>query len=294
MSSSTRGWLGFVVAVMLFPGSARAQTVAQSFEELQRILKAEDVVVVIDRADQQSTGRVAEVSASSLVLVLVIAEKTPEGLAIWTSGARRTFTADAVAEIWRSDLSGEKGARVYRAPARFQDLQRTLKVGQTVRVTDVSGQQTSGRVEDVSASSLTVLTPATLQRLTPATLQRRTFAEATVERISTVDRLRNGTLIGMAIGIAVPAAIIFGVASQPGGDIGEGARLLFVPVGDLGFPVCCWGFLGAGIGALVGAAIDKSADHQKVLYLSPRQSAQLRLSPVVERDRQGVLVSVRF
>lgn len=286
MISSTRGWLGFVVAVMLFPGSARAQTVAQSFEELQRILKAEDVVVVIDRADQQSTGRVAEVSASSLVLVLVIAEKTPEGLAIWTSGARRTFTADAVAEIWRSDLSGEKGARVYRAPARFQDLQRTLKVGQTVRVTDVSGQQTSGRVEDVSASSLTVLTPATLQR--------RTFAEATVERISTVDRLRNGTLIGMAIGIAVPAAIIFGVASQPGGDIGEGARLLFVPVGDLGFPVCCWGFLGAGIGALVGAAIDKSADHQKVLYLSPRQSAQLRLSPVVERDRQGVLVSVRF
>lgn len=50
------GW--FALAMTLVPSGARAQ-VAQSFDELQRILKAEEVVVVIDEVGQESLGRVA-------------------------------------------------------------------------------------------------------------------------------------------------------------------------------------------------------------------------------------------
>ena len=116
------GW--FMLAVTLFPSGVGAQTVARSFETLQGILKAGEIVVVTEKTGQETRGRVAEVSTSSLVLV--IPEKTG-GLEIWTG--RRAFAADGVAEILRSDPSGMKGRQVYLAlRGSLQDLQQTLKV----------------------------------------------------------------------------------------------------------------------------------------------------------------------
>lgn len=76
----------------------------------------------------------------------------------------------------------------------FDELQRTLKVGQTVFVTDESGRQTQGKVADVSASSLVILTPET-----------RTFVEGAVTEIRRTDRLWKGALIGLGAG-AIPGA----------------------------------------------------------------------------------------
>ena len=51
MMNPNRRWLGgftVAVALALFPGDVRAQTVARSFEELQSILKVGQTVVVTD------------------------------------------------------------------------------------------------------------------------------------------------------------------------------------------------------------------------------------------------------
>lgn len=95
----------------------------------------------------------------------------------------------------------------------FEELRQVLKKGQTVIVTDASGQRTKGKVADVSPSSLVVR------------------AEAMT----------------------------------------RGKRIA----------------IGAGIDALVNKG-------GNVLYASPRQTRSLMLSPVLGKDRQGVLVSVRF
>jgi hypothetical protein len=67
----------------------------------------------------------------------------------------------------------------------FEELRQVLKKGQTVVVTDASGQRTKGKVADVSLSSLVILIP-----------EARTFAEGTVTEIKATDPLSNGALIG--------------------------------------------------------------------------------------------------
>ena len=49
--------------------------------------------------------------------------------------------------------------------------------------------------------------------------------------------------------------------------------------------------LGTAIGAGIDALVNKGG---KVLYASPRRTRGLMLSPLLEKDRQGALVSVRF
>jgi hypothetical protein len=87
--SLTRRWLGgFTVAVALFPGDVRAQTVARSFEELQAILKVGQTVVITDDGGRQTKGRLTDLSPSVLVV------STPN---------TRTFAEGTVAEIRSPD-----------------------------------------------------------------------------------------------------------------------------------------------------------------------------------------------
>lgn len=137
----------------------------------------------------------------------------------------------------------------------FDELQRTLKVGQTVFVTDESGRQTQGKVADISASALVILTP-----------EARTFVEGAVTQIRRTDRLWKGALIGLGVG-AIP-----------------GATAGLAGCAQYNSPACVTGpILGAlvlgGIGAAIGVGIDAVVNKVgKVLYVSP----------------QGVLLSVRF
>lgn len=73
MSLNRRCLGGFAVAVTLFPGGVHAQITARSFVELQGILKAEEIVVVIDRAGNKTPRTFAEsLSVSS-------AQAVPQG-----------------------------------------------------------------------------------------------------------------------------------------------------------------------------------------------------------------------
>ena len=150
----------------------------------------------------------------------------------------------------------------------FEELRQVLKKSQTVVVTDASGRQTKGKVADVSASSLVVSIPET-----------RAFAEGTVREIRRADTSRNGALMGLVVGVGAGIAAIKAMCYD-GPDCGN------------------WLMVGtetAGIGAAIGAGIDALVNKGgKVIYRSPQQTPGLTLSPLLGKDRQGVLVSVRF
>jgi hypothetical protein len=90
--SSPHMWSSLALLIILMPRASPAQTVANSFEELPRVLKKGQNVVVTDASGQRTRGKIAEVSASSLVLM-------PDA---------RTFAEGAVTEIRATDsvLSG--------------------------------------------------------------------------------------------------------------------------------------------------------------------------------------------
>ena len=66
---------GFVFAVALFPAGARAQAAADSFEELQRMSKVRQTVMVIDESGREVKGRVDQLATASIT----VGGRTPTG-----------------------------------------------------------------------------------------------------------------------------------------------------------------------------------------------------------------------
>jgi len=88
LSLNRHMWSTLAVLLILTPGRAPAQTVANSFEELRQVLKKGQAVAVTDASGQRIKGKVADVSPSSLVILI------PEA---------RTFTEGSITEIRRTD-----------------------------------------------------------------------------------------------------------------------------------------------------------------------------------------------
>jgi hypothetical protein len=147
----------------------------------------------------------------------------------------------------------------------FEALRQVLKKGQTVVVTDASGQRTKGKVAGVSPSSLVVLIP-----------EARSFPEGTVTEIrAATDPLSNGALIGAVIGTGLAMWDYLIDPSEPGN-----AAVFTVAI---------------GVGTAVGAGIDALVNGgEKLLYAPPRRTRRLMIAPVLGKDRQGARVSVRF
>jgi hypothetical protein len=90
----------------------------------------------------------------------------------------------------------------------FEELRQVLKKGQTVVVTDATGQRTKGKVGDLSPSSLVVLVP-----------EARTFTKLTVSEIRVTDPVSNGALIGAAIGTGFATGDYLIDPSEPGNAV---------------------------------------------------------------------------
>ena len=146
----------------------------------------------------------------------------------------------------------------------FEELRQILKKGQTVVVTDASGQQIRGSVGDLSPSSLTVLIP-----------DPRTFVEGAVAEIRRPNSWKKGALIGAGVGAGFAIWDYSIDPSEPGN-----AAVTAVAIG-----------LGTAIGAGVDALVGKDG---KLLYRPPHRTFSLAISPLVRADRQGVLMSIAF
>jgi hypothetical protein len=160
---------------------------------------------------------------------------------------------------------GAVGAQT--ATQSFDSVQGLVKVGQTVVVTDKTGLETTGQVAEVSGSSLALNGPA----------GRQTFDASSIRRIKHRDPLANGLMIGLLAGVGVAAAFDAGYCRSGGGHC-EGIAGAYLSFGGIGAAA------GLGIDALRGG---------RLLYESSSPEG-VTLSPVIGRERFGMLASIRF
>lgn len=183
----------------------------------------------------------------------------------------------SAAFVWVLLLLGPAEARAQVVATSFADLQTLVKPGDTIEVTDANGRRTTGRLGDLSASSLELLVWRTGPSATTAVPQK--VVEADVMRITLArgDSLWNGTAIGMGVGLGL--GVWFAMVC---GD------LCTTPVRGV--------VSSAGIGAAIGLAID-SAKRKKidVYQRAPAQRiSSMRVSPVLSKSAVGIRMSMKF
>lgn len=182
-----------------------------------------------------------------------------------TSSTRRWFSRLAAAvALWPAGAEAQTTAR------SFAELTGIVKAEERVIVIDMRGRRVKGAITAVDKDSVSLATDGRTQ----------TFAQSEVSTVRVADGFGNGTLIGAGAGLGAALGILAIAAS------GDGYVL---PSAKVGAPV-----LLSGIGALMGALIDRAHEGGRVLYVSPGQTSTLVVSPLLGRVRQGVLVSVRF
>jgi hypothetical protein len=162
-------------------------------------------------------------------------------------------------------------AEAQQIAGTFDQLRVLVRPGDTLTVTDSTGQRVRGRLTELSASSLRLDVSGGL----------RQFQDSDVDTIEKrgADSLKNGALTGMAIsgGFAVLGMAMTGVASEEPGVV-VAATLLY-----------------CGIGAGIGAGIDALIEGRHVIYASSNSaSTRLAIAPILSRSRKGVLLSLRL
>lgn len=160
----------------------------------------------------------------------------------------------------------------------FEQLSSRVAVGEKVWVTDTDGQVTHGRLDRLTSSDLTL----------NANGGRRFEAE----RISLIrhrqrDSVRNGALVGLGVGGGMATAWCIGALLDDSGDVDPKVE-------------CPEGVIFAGLGTLLGAAIDAIIPGKfSVVYRGATRPgpAQTRLSlevvPVISPHRLMLMGVVR-
>ena len=132
-SLSTTATLLLMLSV---PATAGAQPIARTFEEVRGLVANGDYVVVVESGGTETWGKVADISASTLVVTLAV--RSPDGARVVISGERRVVASDSMALLHRSDATGHKGDAIY--PASWAQVD-ALPAGTDVSVELRSGER---------------------------------------------------------------------------------------------------------------------------------------------------------
>lgn len=150
-------------------------------------------------------------------------------------------------------------------PLFAQALPDSVRPGVKVEIVDESGGSVEGRLDEVSAQTV---------RLS----SRRGITDVpvdTIVRITRPDTVKNGALIGLAVGLAL------GIGSASAYAEGDGAFIISQTLGN--------GLVCAGIGALLDAAVDT----RRTLYQrGPRH--ETRVTPFVGRGGGGLAAAITW
>ena len=150
------------------------------------------------------------------------------------------------------------------AIAAGQTIPATVKSGLKVSVVDDRGSSVEGRIQEVSDQSVRLAVRG----------GSRDMAIENIVRIERPDTVKNGALIGFAVGMGT--GLVATLSDPQGGGV--------LVSRTLGNGVIC-----AGIGALIDAA----QDHRRTLYeRGPRPQAGLR--PIIGRHVRGVAATVEW
>ena len=169
-------------------------------------------------------------------------------------------------------LSGVS-ARAQEIAGSFDQLRVLVKSGDTLTITDTSGERVQGKLTQLSGSGLVL-------DVSGAPRQFQDSDVNTVEKRGP-DSLKNGALTGFAIGGGLGGLALGALAAAD-----DGPTLAVAVVGAL---------LYGGIGAGIGVGVDALIEGRRVIYArsnSPR--ARLTIAPLLSERRKGVVVSLRL
>lgn len=155
-----------------------------------------------------------------------------------------------------------------------------LKPGQHVWVTEGSGGERSGRVDQVTTDSLKL-------SLADGT---RTIPIADIESVWRRDAVWDGLVAGFAAGSAT--TLLAWLLTRDGGSSSGGSFSVNL---DPGFGAVLIGSAAVGVvtGA-VGLGIDAAHHGRTLVYERPPQRGQVRLSPLLSRRGAGLRLTVRW
>ena len=157
------------------------------------------------------------------------------------------------------------------AQTTLDSVARRLRPGQTVRLQLQTGQRAEGRFT-VYQSDLSVV---------QLVMKDTTIAFAMIDSLWVrTTGAKTGAIVG-AVVVGVPSALFWGALCNVGGD-GECGQWGTVA----GLTVA-----GAGVGALLGAAIGSASSRWQLRYASPRVG--LKLTPL-PKQRLGIGFSIRI
>ena len=165
-------------------------------------------------------------------------------------------------------------AAAAQPPGDGDAMDRQVKSGQQVVVTELGGHRLKGRVTGVDPSTLTLLVEEGFDE------RSVTLTPSSIEAIRKSDSLLNGFLIGLGAGLVGGEVWIYSMCGPRGYD--AECRSIATPIG--------WAAFGGG-GAAIGAVIDRFST--KLLYSAPG-SASLHVQPLLGSQAQGLRVSVTF
>jgi hypothetical protein len=155
----------------------------------------------------------------------------------------------------------------------FDQLRVLVKPGDTLTVVDDAGQRVEGNVSSLSASALSLTVSGT-------TRQFRSTDVNTIEKRGP-DSLKNGALIGLAIGGGIGAAGMIALAATAEDNV-----VGLAAVGMLMY---------AGSGAGIGTGVDALIEGRRVIYArSGSARSALTVAPLLGKTRKGMRVSLRF
>lgn len=156
----------------------------------------------------------------------------------------------------------------------FEQLRVIVGPGAKVTVADAGDTRLSGRIAELSSSSLSIVANGT----------RRDFGEGDIASIRQRrgDPLGNGALWGFAVGAGLAALLAGANAAECDCDVNAGLWLLLV-AGQ--------GAFGAGIGVGIDALIRRDL----VVYQPrPPVARRLAITPVLARGSAGIALSMGF
>jgi hypothetical protein len=157
----------------------------------------------------------------------------------------------AAVALWPASAEAQTMAR------SFEELMGIVKTEETVIFIDTRGRRVKGVLTEVDKDSISLATDGRTQ----------TFTRSEVSTVRIADGLANGAVIGAAAGLGAALGIL-AIAGSGNGYV--------LPSAKVGAPL-----LLSGIGALMGALIDRAHDGGRVLYVSPGQTSRLIVCPVV-------------
>jgi len=143
----------------------------------------------------------------------------------------------------------------------------------TVHVTTEAGGKVKGKLLELSESSITMLVGG----------ERKTLQKSEIQQVSEIRRhAGKGALIGTGIGAAFGVVAMLAACADCGDET----------VGYAVIGAIVYGGMGAGIGALAGAATQT----ERVVYRAPnhQSAARVTVSPLVSKRGAGLNLALQF